>query len=134
MATSMLAQAGLPSRYWSEAVNTATHLRNWLISKAPLTGMTAYFTLYPQGKEDKISHLKSFGCLRFAEASEEEQRLFTSKTRACLLMGYGLNSTSIYKVMVVETMRVFHTHNFDEEDFPGLPSVTSTPLIELRHA
>lgn len=78
MATSMLAQAGLPSRYWSEAVNTATHLRNWLISKASLTGMTASFTLYPQGKEDKINHLKSLSCLCFAGASEEEQRLFTS--------------------------------------------------------
>ena len=35
VATSMLAQASLP--HWSEAVDTATHLRNWLISKASLT-------------------------------------------------------------------------------------------------
>jgi len=136
MATSMLAQAGLPPRYWSEAVNTATHLRNWLISKASLTGTTAYFTLYPRGKEDQISHLKPFGCLCFTGVPEEQQISFTSKTRACLLMGYGPNSTSIYKVMDVETKRVFHapTVNFDEETFPGLPSVTSNPPIEMRHA
>lgn len=101
----MLAQASL--LHWSEAVNTATHLRNWLISKASLTGTTAYFTLYPQGKEDQISHLKPFGCLGFTGVPEEQQRLFTSKT-SCLLMGYGPNSTSIYKVMDVETKRVFH--------------------------
>jgi hypothetical protein len=42
-------------------------------------------------------------------------------------MGYGPNSTSIYNVMDVETKRVFHTPTvkFDEEIFPGLPSVAS---------
>jgi Reverse transcriptase (RNA-dependent DNA polymerase)/Integrase core domain len=131
MATSMLAQAGLPPRYWSEAVNTATHLRNRLISNASLTGMTAYFRLYPQGKEDQISHLKPFGCLCFAGVPEEQQKSFTSKTRVCLLMGYGPNSTSIYKVMDVKTKRVFHTPtvSFDEEIFPGLPSATSNPNL-----
>jgi hypothetical protein len=60
---------------------------------------------------------------------EEKQKSFSSKTRACLFLGYVWNSRSIYKVMDVVTRHIFTTLKFDEYSFPGLPNNSVNPNL-----
>jgi len=85
-------------RYTSEKLVDLKSVINW---------DDCLFHIISSGKRGSNQPPETFGCLGFTGVPEEQQRLFTSKT-SCLLMGYGPNSTSIYKVMDVETKRVFH--------------------------
>ena len=88
MTTSMLVQAGLLPLYWSEALATAVYLRNRITTKASLSGLTPYATLYPNDNEDQYSHLKPFGCLCYVFVPEEKQKNFSSKTISWLCVEF----------------------------------------------
>jgi len=62
MARCLLAQSGLPTHFWAEAVNTANYIRNRYISRS-INGRTPY-ELW-KGEKPDISHLRSFGCKVF---------------------------------------------------------------------
>ena len=41
-AQSMIAHAGLPNRYWAEAVATTVYMKNWMLSTAIKEAQTPY--------------------------------------------------------------------------------------------
>ena len=63
-ARSMMNHAGLPDRYWAEAVECAAYIRNRLPTSA-LTERKTPFEMW-SGRKPNISHLKVFGCMAYA--------------------------------------------------------------------
>ena len=77
----MLNDAGLPKKYWAEAVNTAVHLRNSSPTVA-VTGVTPYEALY--GVKPQVSALKVFGATGYARTNGVNGT--SSHVRLCFLV------------------------------------------------
>ena len=86
MSRSMLIDAKLRKKFWAEAVSTAVYLKNRSPSK-PLQNMTPYEAWH--GRKPVVSHLRVFGCDAYAHIPRDERSKFDSKTRKCILLGYG---------------------------------------------
>ena len=67
-ARSMLAHAGLPDRYWAEAVAAAAYVRNHTTTT---TVKTPYETWY--GNHPNIQNLRVFGCIAYAHVPDANQ-------------------------------------------------------------
>ena len=83
---SMLCHANLPHNFWAEALSTATYLRNRSPTKAE-TEMTPYEAW--TGEKPRVDHLRIFGCQAFVHIPKDERKKLDSKSRKCILMGYG---------------------------------------------
>jgi transposase InsO family protein len=69
VARAMLQGAGLPARFWGDAVITACYLRNrTLIGPDGKTLEEAY-----SGKKPYIGHLRAYGCLVYAHIPKERR-------------------------------------------------------------
>ena len=82
----MLAEAKLPRKFWAEAVSMAVYLRN----RSPTTavnGMTPFEAL--TGDKPCVDILRVFGCLAYVHVPKDERRKFDSKSKRCILLGYG---------------------------------------------
>ena len=84
----MLADSKLPHRFWAEALSTAAYLRNRSPTKA-LEGITPFEAW--SGTKPDVSSLRIFGCSTYAHVPKAERRKLDSKTRKCVLLGYGAN-------------------------------------------
>ena len=62
MARMMLAESGLPKKFWTEAINTACHILNKVMIR-PILNKTPYELL--KGKKPNISYFKLFGVKYF---------------------------------------------------------------------
>ena len=91
---SMLSHANLPHRFWAEALSTAAYLRNRSPTKA-VNGMTPYEAW--SGQKPRVDHLRIFGCQAFAHIPKDERKKLDSKSKKCILMGYG-TSTKGYRL------------------------------------
>ena len=85
-ARSMMLDAKLSHEFWAEAVSTAVYLRNRCPTKA-VDGMTPHEAWY--GYKPKVSHLRVFGCDAYTHIPKDERAKFDSKSRKCILLGYG---------------------------------------------
>ena len=83
---SMLSDAKLPHKFWAEALATAVYLRNRSPTK-PVTGMTPFEAW--TGKKPNVKHLRIFGCTAYAHIPKDERQKLDSKSRKCILLGYG---------------------------------------------
>ena len=83
---SMLSDAKLPHKFWAEALVTAVYLRNRSPMK-PVTGMTPFEAW--TGKKPNVKHLRIFGCTAYAHIPKDERQKLDSKSRKCILLGYG---------------------------------------------
>jgi len=63
MARSMIIVAGLPKKFWAEAVATAVYILNIPSTKAVMN-QTPYEAL--RCKKPRVSHLKFFCCVAYA--------------------------------------------------------------------
>ena len=83
---SMLSNANLPPKFWTEALSTAAYLRNRSPTKV-VRGMT------PQkawtGAKPQVDHLRVFGCRAFVHVPKDERKKLGSKSKKCILLGYG---------------------------------------------
>ena len=83
---SILVNANLPHKFWAEALSTATYLRN----RSPTTavcGMTPHEAL--TGEKTQVDGLRVFGCQAFVHIPKDERKKLDSKSRKCILLGYG---------------------------------------------
>ena len=69
-----------------EALSIAAYLRNRSPTKA-VKGMTPYEAW--TGEKPKVDHLRTFGCQAFVHVPKDERKKLDSKSRKCVLMGYG---------------------------------------------
>ncbi len=85
-ARSMLVGANLPNRFWAEALSTATYLRNKSPIKA-VCGMTPHEAW--TGEKPRVDGLRVFGSQAFVHVPKGQRRKLDSKSRKCILLGYG---------------------------------------------
>ena len=86
---SMLSHAKLPHKFWGEALSTAAYLRNRSPTKA-VDGMTPYEAW--TGEKPQVNHLRVFGCQAFVYIPKDERKKLDSKSKKCILMGYGVTT------------------------------------------
>ena len=108
----MLAEAKLPRKFWAEAVSTAVYLRN----RSPMTavsGMTPFEAL--TGDKPCVDILRVFGCLAYVHVPKDERRKFDSKSKRCILLGYG-SETKAYRLYEKIRGRIIYSRDviFDE--------------------
>ena len=63
MARSKMAHAGLPDRYWAEAVDAATYIRN-LTATSSIKGFKTLYEVW-RGEKSNLGYLKVFGCVAY---------------------------------------------------------------------
>ena len=112
---SMLCESGLPKRFWAEALNTATYIRNRSPTRSVLN-MTPHeaFT----GEKPTVSHPKVFGCLTYAHIPKDERKKLDPKAREAIFLGYGTNVKG-YRLYDVNRQKVFYNRDvlFEETKF-----------------
>ena len=110
---SMLAFARMPNKFWGEALSTAVYLRNSSPTRAvrEMTPFEAWM-----GHKPNVAHFRMFGCAAYAHVAKDERRKLDSKTRKCILLGYG-TETKGYRLYDPKQERVFHSRDvmFNEE-------------------
>jgi hypothetical protein len=82
----LLFQATLPASYWAEALHTATHLLNRLLSKA-VSHPTPHFALYDT--TPSYDHLRMFGCACYLNTSATTPHKLSSRSTRCLFLSYS---------------------------------------------
>jgi hypothetical protein len=112
-ARSMLKHAGMPNKFWAEAVSTAVYIKNRLPTRA--TPDSTPFERWNRKKPD-ISHLRTFGCLAFAWIHGDLRKKLDNHAYKCVLLGYSVETTTQYRVMDISSGRVFMARDikFDE--------------------
>ena len=116
---SMLIDSKLPHKFWAEALNTATYLRNRSPTKA-IDGMTP-FEAWTSVKPT-VKHLRVFGCDAFVHIPKDERHKLDSKSKKCILLGYG-EETKGYRLYDPEKRKVFHSRDvkFNENEEKKAP-------------
>ena len=121
---SMLSDAKLPHRFWAEALSTAAYLLN----RSPTTavkGMTPYEAW--TGEKPQVDHLRAFGCRAYAQIPKDERKKLNSKSRKCVLLGYGMEMKG-YRLYDPQRQKVFHSRDviFNEHEC-GFEKELDTP-------
>ena len=86
MATCLLIDAGLPKRFWGEAVLTATYLQNRLPSRS--ISKTPYELWW--GKKPDLQHLRVFGSEAFVHIPDSKRTKMDSKAKKLVFVGYSM--------------------------------------------
>ena len=111
----MLINANLPQKFWAEALSTAAYLRNRSPTKA-VSGMTPHELL--TGEKPRVDGLRVFGCQSFAHVPKDERKKLDSKSRKCILLGYGA-TTKGYRLYDPLKKKVFYSRDviFNEQEY-----------------
>ena len=130
---SILVNANLPHKFWAEELSTATYLRN----RSPTTavcGMTPHEAL--TGEKPQVDGLQVFGCQVFVHIPKDERKKLDSKSRKCILLGYG-TTTKGYR-LYDPLKKVFLSRDviFNEQkcgfEEPSLIQKEPEPLVYLE--
>ena len=115
---SILLHAGLPHKFWGEALSMATYLKNRSPTKA-VENMTPYEAW--TGKRPDVSHLRVFGCDAYGLIPKDEREKLDAKSRKCILVGYG-EVTKGYRLFDPERGKVFLSRDivFNEGSCSGI--------------
>ena len=133
---SMLVNANLPHRFWAEALSTATFLRNRSPTKA-VHGMTPREAW--TGEELRVDGLRVFVCQAFVHIPKDERKKLDSKSRKCILLGYG-TTTKGYRLYDPLKKKLFHSRDviFNEQkcEFkePSQAQKEPQPLVYLEYS
>lgn len=85
IARSLLFQAKLPTRFWGERIQAATHL----INRTPsilLKGKTPYEILFQ--KLPSYDDIRTFACLCYARTVQRSNDKFEDRSARCIFLGY----------------------------------------------
>lgn len=86
MARCLLMDSGLPHSLWSEAVNTATYLRNRCPTKV-LKNCTPFECWF--GRKPSVFHLRTFGCKAVALNKKPGRSKLDAKGKMYVFVGYS---------------------------------------------
>ena len=133
-ARSILVNANLPHSFWAEALSTATFLRNRSPTKA-VCGMTPHEAW--TGEKPRVDGLRVFGCQAFVHVPKDERKKLDSKSRKCILLGYGM-TTKGYRLYDPLKKKGFHSRDviFNEQKCgftdPSQAQKKPQPLVYLE--
>ena len=80
-----------------------------------------------------VSHSHVFGCVAYVHVSKAKRHKLDSKTRKCVLLGYGTNQKG-YCLYDLECMKVIHNRDvvFDETSMPGIQKEATVKYVEFE--
>ena len=116
-ARAMMAQAGLPEKYWAEAVSTAAYLKNRTPTRSVAEKKTPYEKWY--GRKPNVSHLRVFGCMAYAYIPDAiRDGKLSKKAQKLRFIGYS-NQAKGYRLINESTLKVIIRRDviFNELDF-----------------
>ena len=130
-ARSMINHAGLPDKYWAEAVECAAYIRNRLPTSA-LTERKTPFEMW-SGRKPNLSHLKVFGCMAYAHIPDSQRNKLDKKAVKLQFVGYAIQSKG-YRLLDERTMKVYIRRNvvFNERDFGHKKEVDTPEALEIE--
>ena len=137
VARALLFQGSLPTKFWGEAVMTATHLINRTPMKV-IKGSSPYQVLY--GEEPQYNHLRVFGSLCYTHLRSRDKDKFGSRSRKCIFVGYpfGQKGWKVYDVdkkeFLISRDVVFYEDKFPWAHLSEALSVQSVPLIPTDYS
>ena len=108
----MMSHADIPDKFWAEAVNTATYVRNQSLTTA--VKEVTKFECFCNCKPD-VSNLQAFGCTAYAHIPANKQKKLQAKSSKCIFMGY-LDGRKGFKLHNSEMKAFIKSHDmiFDE--------------------
>jgi histone deacetylase 1/2 len=111
----ILANAGMPLKYWDEAFLTATYLINMLPSKV-INNDTPLHRLL--GTRPNYSSLRVFGCACWPNLRPYNKRKLAYRSKQCVFLGYSPRHKGV-KCLEVSTSHVYISRDvvFDEAVF-----------------
>jgi len=134
MGRTMLNNAKLPYRYWGEAVNTATYIRNRCVHKHHINEHITPIEAW-SGQKPDISHFRIFGCEAYALIQTNRGK-FEPKGERCIFIGYEADSKAYrlwsqerHKIVISRDVK-FNEDN-DDDIYVEIPTTTisqETPL------
>jgi hypothetical protein len=106
MARSMLKDAGLPDKYWGDAVLYSAHILNQVPTRAIDGDITPHeaFT----GNKPSVSHLQVFGCKVHVHIPDEKRQKLGAKLLECVNLGYAEHRKA-YVCLHRPTSRIFES-------------------------
>ena len=109
----MIADSNLSKTFWGEALSTAVYVQNRSPTTA-LNGITPYQVL--NDRKPNVKHFRVFGCLAFAHVPKEERGKLDSKSRKCVLLGYG-SVTKGYRLYDLSSKKILYSRDviFNEQ-------------------
>ena len=92
-ANSLLKQAGAPSSYWAEAIQTAVYLKNISITKGTHGLEATPFELW-FGKKPKVEHLRVWGCTAYAyiHPANRSDKKWSARAEKMMFVGYTMTT------------------------------------------
>ncbi|KAG7563712.1 Ribonuclease H-like superfamily [Arabidopsis suecica] len=116
VARALLFQARLPTKFWGESIQAATHLINRTPSSL-LKGKTPYQVLFQ--KSPSYDDIRIFGCLCYAKLVRRSNDKFEDRSARCMFLGYPFGKKG-WLVMDLQTEKVFVSRDviFHEDSFP----------------
>ncbi|KAA3472465.1 Retrovirus-related Pol polyprotein from transposon TNT 1-94 [Gossypium australe] len=104
MARCLMFEKNIPKALWAEAVNTAAYLQNKLPTKA-LAHKTPFGAWF--GFKPSLAHLRTFGCLCYAQVPAAKRSKLDERSQAGILVGYSLIKKG-YRVLHPSTNKVLN--------------------------
>lgn len=122
-ARTMLLEAGLPKRFWPEAVMCAAYLLNRCPTKA--TGKIPATEWY--GRPANYNRLRTFGCVCHVHIPKEKRKKFDPRSELGIMLGYAELAYRIYildrKVVQLARNVLFEESKFVRDIQHGATSV-----------
>lgn len=85
-ARSMMHQSGPSHSFWTEAVSTATYVRNRMVTTALECGKTSYQLWH--GEKSNLEHIRMFSCAVYVHVPDQERRKLDKKAQKLRFIGY----------------------------------------------
>ena len=122
MARTTMIESCLPEALWAEALRTACHVRNRMVSRPPrpdkpTTPFEAYY-----GRKPELRHMEPFGCLTYVTRPHELRRKSLTQSAAykAIILGYT-ESAHQYRVWNIRAgyIQLVCDATFNERLFPA---------------
>lgn len=107
-------QAGAPSSFWAEAINTACYIRNRCITKTTSEVPYKIWT----NKIPTVIHMKVFGSKAYVLDKKPSKGKFDSRSEPCVFVGYSSESKA-YRLYSKEKRNIIISREVKFINEPG---------------
>jgi hypothetical protein len=98
----LLIQASLPRRYWTEGLHTATYLLNRLLTTV-IQAACPHLALF--GSTPSYKHLRVFGCTCYPNTTAAAPHNLSPRSTQCVFLGYSADHKG-YRCLDLSTNRL----------------------------